>query len=127
MAGVQTIDHVFSDVALKFPILNAAGIAVDMKHHLLGLRYRVTDCRKILHEIIVIRRQSKRSRQWLVACVAMGYRMQRGDAGVGLGLSRFRARFDGAPVPNLTSLVALNQNRTPSHFRLPYLKRSENL
>src|SRR5579871_2042473 len=104
----QALDHLVSDLALKLTVLDAAGIADDMKHHFFRMRDRVTDRRKILHEIVVVRRQPERSRKRLEAGVAVGQWMQGSHAGVGLRLPGFGAGFDRAPVPRLSSLVSLD-------------------
>jgi hypothetical protein len=119
LGNAQAFDHLIGDMALKFPVLHAAGIADDMKPHLLGLRDRRTDRGKIVREVVAVGRQSKRARQRLVARVAMGDRIERRNAAVRLRLPGFGTRSDGAPVPGMTSFVTLDQNRTPAHFPSP--------
>jgi len=81
-AAVQMIDHLLSNIVLKLAILNAAGIADDMKGHVLGNVFG--DIRKIFAEVVVIRSQIQWSRQRLKAGVAIADRLQWADTGMGL-------------------------------------------
>jgi hypothetical protein len=76
------IDHLLSNIVLKLAILNAAGIADDMKGHVLGNVFG--DVGKIFGEVIVIRSQIQWSRQRLKAGVAIADRVQWADTGMGL-------------------------------------------
>src|SRR5258707_4845746 len=96
--AVQMIDHLRRDIILKFSVLDAARIADDMENHFLFFRYVLADRGKMLGKIVMVRRQSQRPRQRLIADVAVADGMQRADAGMGLRLLRIMARSNSAGV-----------------------------
>ena len=69
LAARQSIDHLFRDIVLEFTVLNASGIAGNVKDHLVLLFDGVGNVREGVRQLIVIRRQSQRTRQWLKADV----------------------------------------------------------
>jgi hypothetical protein len=84
-------------------------------------RYVLADRGKMFGEIVVIGRQSQRPRQRLISDVAVGNRMQRADAGMGLRLLRLVARSNSAGVQDgfggtfhsaLRTLLITNKNMT---------------
>jgi hypothetical protein len=67
----QMIDHLLGNIGLEFGVLDPARIACDMKDQLSRLRHSSRDVRETIGNVVVIRRQPQRSRQWLEARVAV--------------------------------------------------------
>ena len=102
VAAGQMLEHLVGDIALKFAVLHAAGIADDMKRELAVVADRLGDLGKLVGvgQVVVVGRQSQRARQRLKAGVAMADGMQRAYAGMRLRMlgRRFGPRLARAQV-----------------------------
>ena len=84
LGALQMFDHLSGDIVLEFAILDAAGVADDMKDNfarLLGIR---CDVREMVGKSVVVGRQSQRPRQGLKTGVSMSDGVQRAHARMGL-------------------------------------------